>query len=84
MITYKTQIEPNKPRNKKEFLCAAIGKKITEIERFFVTTPEEFIEDNSNVHSKDKYFSLCHGASQFWLGASQSCKSSQKSSFPLR
>jgi hypothetical protein len=65
-MTYKTQIEPNKPRNKKEFLSLAIGKKITEIERFFVTRPDEFIEENNECR-KDRYFSLCHGASQFWF-----------------
>ena len=67
MMDYKTQIEPNKPRNKIKYLGLAIGKKLTEIERFFVTNPKEFIEDNINIYSKEQYFSLSHGASQFWF-----------------
>lgn len=70
MIEYEKDIEPNKLSKQKDFLRMVIGRKILEIERFFVTRPEELLEDCKRLNQKfdyGDYFSLNLGATQFWF-----------------
>ena len=52
MIDYKKDIEPNKLSNQKEFLKAAIGRKLLEVERFFGVSPEQLLETYQELNEK--------------------------------
>lgn len=70
MTEYKKEIERNKLSNQKDFLMAAVGQKLLEVERFFVTSPSNFLEDCKQLNKKcdgSDYFSLNLGATQFWF-----------------
>ncbi|HAG81075.1 MAG TPA: hypothetical protein DCL61_07850, partial [Cyanobacteria bacterium UBA12227] len=66
MTDYRKDIEPNKLSNQKDFLPTAIGRKILEIERFFATPIESFLEQGKKKNYQESdYFSLHLGISQF-------------------
>jgi hypothetical protein len=68
MLDYQTDIEANKLFNQVPSLKVAIGKKLTEIKRFFSIEPEDFWKDhNDPTKQKHLYFSLNPGATQFWF-----------------
>jgi hypothetical protein len=70
MIDYKKDIEPNKLSNQKEFLKAAIGRKLLEVERFFGVSPEQLLETYQELNEKcdySDYFSFNLGTTQFWF-----------------
>jgi hypothetical protein len=65
MLNYQTDIEPNKLFNQIPHLKSAIGKQLTEIERFFATDPENFSKYDNIKNQRYLYFSLNSGATQF-------------------
>ncbi len=67
MTDYKKDIEPNKLSNQKDFLHTAIGRKLSEIERFFTLNPEKLWKYYNKPHQEGDYFSLNTGATQFWF-----------------
>jgi hypothetical protein len=68
MLNYQKDIESNKLSKQKLFLRTAIGKKLTEIERFFSIQPEDFWGYHNELSSqKFNYFYLNPGATQFWF-----------------
>jgi hypothetical protein len=68
MLNYKEDIESNKLFNQRLFLKTAIGKKLTEVERFFSIEPEVFWKYHNELsHQKENYFSLNPGTTQFWF-----------------
>jgi hypothetical protein len=68
MLNYQRDIEPNKLFNQASFLKTAIGKRLTEIERFFSMEPKDFWNYHNELsNQKYLYFSLNPGATQFWF-----------------
>ncbi|HAG81074.1 MAG TPA: hypothetical protein DCL61_07845 [Cyanobacteria bacterium UBA12227] len=68
MVDYEKDIKPNKLSNQKDFLQTAMDRKLLEIERFFVTPIESFLErGKKECRQRCDYFCLNLGETQFWF-----------------